>query len=253
MLFSLPFFIVSAWWSSSKSTNVRFTPKQWLAVASIGCLGYYVSSLLDFIGLQYVSAGIERLILFIYPTLVLLMSAVVFKTKIKGPQWIALIITYAGLLVAFWGEVNFEGQSRDFFLGAACIFICAVTYAMYIVGSGKLIPEIGAAKFNSYAMTFAALAVVTHFFISNDNSLFTFHKQVYIYSFLMAIIGTVVPSYLISFGIKRVGSGNAAIIGSIGPISTIVQAYFFLQEPIHMLQLLGTGLILGGILIISKK
>ena len=253
MIFSLPFFIASAWWSSSQSTNVRFTPKQWLAVAAIGCLGYYISSLLDFIGLLYVSAGIERLILFIYPTLVLLMSALIFKTKIKGPQWAALAITYAGLIVAFWGEANFEGQSNNFYLGAAFIFVCAVTYAMYIVGSGKLIPIVGAAKFNSYAMSFAALAVVIHFLINNDNSLLNLNKQVYIYSFLMAIIGTVIPSYLVAFGIKRVGSGNAAIIGSIGPISTIVQAYFFLQEPIHLLQLVGTALILTGILIISKK
>lgn len=253
MIFSLPFFVVSAWWSSSKSTNVRFTTRQWLAVAVIGCLGYYVSSLLDFIGLQYVTAGIERLILFVYPSLVLLMSAIIFKIKIKWAQWVALVITYAGLLIAFWGEASFEGQSKDFYLGAAAIFACAITYAMYIVGSGKLIPAIGAAKFNSYAMSFAALAVVLHFFVANKNSLWNLDDQVYVYSFSMAIIGTVIPSYLVAHGIKRVGSGNAAIIGSIGPVSTIVQAYFFLQEPIHWLQLCGTALILAGILIISKK
>jgi drug/metabolite transporter (DMT)-like permease len=157
------------------------------------------------------------------------------------------------LLVAFWGEVTFEGQLQNFYLGVACIFACAITYAIYIVGSGKLIPAIGAAKFNSYAMSFAAIAVVIHFFIANDNSLLNVDNKVYVYSFLMAIIGTVIPSYLVAHGIKMVGSGNAAIIGSIGPVSTIVQAYFFLEEPIHLLQLLGTALILAGILIISKK
>jgi drug/metabolite transporter (DMT)-like permease len=253
MIFSLPFFVVSAWWASSKSTNVRFTFKEWLAVAAIGCLGYYISSLLDFIGLQFVTAGIERLILFIYPTLVLLMSAVIFKVKIRAPQWAALLITYAGLIIAFWSEANFEGQSKTFYIGAAYIFICAVTYAMYIVGSGKLIPLIGAAKFNSYAMSFAALAVLLHFFITNDNSLLNLDSKVYLYSFSLAILGTVIPSYLIAHGIKRVGSGNAAIIGSIGPVSTIVQAYFFLNEPIHLLQLAGTAMILAGILVISKK
>ena len=101
MIFSLPFFIVSAWWTTSKSENVRFTWKQWLAVAGIGCLGYYVSSLLDFLGLQYVTAGIERLILFVYPTLVLLMSAFILKVKIKPMQWLALLITYIGLIIAF--------------------------------------------------------------------------------------------------------------------------------------------------------
>ena len=253
MIFSLPFFLVSAWWSSAKSENVPFTWKQWLAVAGIGCLGYYISSLLDFLGLQYVTAGIERLILFVYPTLVLLMSAFILKVKIKPIQWLALVITYAGLMLAFWGEVRLDNQSQTFYLGVILIFVCAVTYAMYIVGSGQLIPAIGAAKFNSYAMSFAALAVVLHFLLVNDNSLFNLDKQVYVYSFLMAIIGTVIPSYLVAIGIKRVGSGNAAIIGSVGPVSTIVQASFFLQEPIHLLQLVGTAFILGGILMISKK
>jgi len=102
MLFSLPFFIVSAFFSSNQSDNVRFTGRQWLSVAMIGCLGYYVSSLLDFLGLQFISAGIERLILFIYPTLVLLFSVVILNTKIKRRQWLALVITYAGLFIAFW-------------------------------------------------------------------------------------------------------------------------------------------------------
>ena len=102
-------------------------------------------------------------------------------------------------------------------------------------------------------MSFAALAVVLHFLFVNDNSLFNLDKQVYLYSFLMAIIGTVIPSYLVAIGIKRVGSGNAAIIGSVGPVSTIVQASFFLQEPIHLFQLAGTAFILGGVLMISKK
>ena len=253
MIFALPFFLLSAAWSSNQKSNIRFTLKQWFAVACIGCLGYYISSLLDFLGLQYVSAGIERLILFIYPTLVLLMSFIFFKVKINIIQWLAVFITYAGLMVAFWGEVNYEEHPEKFYTGVVLIFICAITYAIYIVGSGRLIPTLGAAKFNSYAMSFASIAVIFHFLISNDNSLFNLNMDIYIYSFMMAIIGTVVPSYLVAEGIRRVGSNNAAIIGSVGPVSTIVQAYFFLQEPIHLVQLIGTTMILIGILIISKK
>jgi drug/metabolite transporter (DMT)-like permease len=253
MIFSLPFFAVSAWWVTLKSSNVKFTAKQWIAVGLIGCLGYYISSLLDFIGLQYVTAGIERLILFAYPTMVLLMSALIFKVNINRAQWIALVITYVGLLIAFWGEVSFVGKSTQFYLGAGSIFICAITYAMYIVGSGRIIPAVGATKFNSYAMSFAALAVIIHFIIVNDNSLLFLDFEIYAYSFLMAIIGTVIPSYLVTQGINRVGSDNTAIIGSVGPVSTIVQAYFFLNEPIHLMQLSGTVLILTGILIISRK
>jgi drug/metabolite transporter (DMT)-like permease len=254
MVFSLPFFLVSATISSSKSTNQKFTGKQWLYVAAIGLLGYYVSSLLDFLGLQYISAGMERLILFIYPTLVLLMSSVAFKTRINKIQWIALFITYAGLLLAFWSEVDFSAtQDENFYVGALFIFLCAITYAMYIVGSGRLIPVVGSSKFNSYAMSFAAVGVLIHFAVVSDKSLFHLSTEVYAYSFLMAILSTVIPSYLVTEGIKRIGSDNAAIVGSIGPVSTIIQAYFLLQEPVFLFQIIGTVLILIGVLLIGRK
>ncbi len=253
MIFSLPFFVVSAAISSSKQANVRFTGKQWIGVAAIGCIGYYVSSLLDFLGLQYVSAGIERLILFIYPTLVLLISAVIFKTKVSRQQWLAILLTYAGLVIAFWGEIEFVTPGPTFALGATLIFCCAITFAVYIVGSGRLIPYIGASKFNSYAMCFACAAVIIHYLIVGKESLFELEPRIYFYSVIMAVVSTVIPSYLVSIGINRIGSGNAAIVGSVGPISTILQAYFVLGEPILVLQIAGTIMILAGILMVSRK
>lgn len=254
MLFSLPFFLISASAASSKETNVRFTGKEWLAVALIGCLGYYISSLLDFLGLQYVSAGIERLILFIYPTLVLLFSALLFRQKIKPVQAWAVAITYLGLVLAFKGEYEFHvTNSSHFVLGASLIFACAITYALYLVGSGRLIPRVGAGKFNSYAMTFACLGVLTHFLVVSDRSLLGFEWLVYAYSLAMAVLSTVIPSYLVSEGIKRIGGNNAAIVGSVGPVSTIILAYYFLGEPILPLQIAGTLLILFGVLLIGKK
>ena len=253
MIFSLPFFLVSAGVSSSKQSNVKFTGKQWTYIALIGCLGYYISSLLDFLGLQYVTAGIERLILFIYPTLVLLMNSLFFKQKIKPIQWLAVIITYVGLSLAFFSEVNFDSVHGDNFLwGSFLIFVCAFTYAAYIVGSGKLIPVVGPVKFNSYAMSFACAGVLLHFFITSNQSLLEFPSRVYVYSLLMATLSTVIPSYLVSLGIKRIGSDNAAIVGSIGPVSTILLAYFFLSESISFLQIAGTALILFGVLLISR-
>ena len=254
MLFALPFFLISALFSSSQTGNKKFTIRQWMQVALIGCLGYYVSSLLDFLGLQYVSAGIERLILFIYPTMVLLISAVIFKVRISRSQWMAVAITYFGLLLAFLGEINFEGtHSVDFYLGAFLIFGCAITYALYIVGSGRIIPQVGAAKFNSYAMSFACLGVFLHYWLTSDQSLFDVPTMAYVYSACMAVLSTVIPSYLVTEGIKRIGSGNAAIVGSVGPVSTIIQANIFLYEPILALQIAGTALILIGVLIISRK
>lgn len=254
MVFSIPFFIGSAFISSSQKGNVKFTGRQWLYIAFIGCLGYYVSSLLDFLGLQYISAGMERLILFIYPTLVVLMSSFISKEKIKAKQWVALILTYAGLLVAFTGEASLGSTSDpDFFLGCLLVFGCAVTFATYIIGSGKLIPAVGAVKFNSYAMSFAGIGVLIHFFITSDKSLLHFDNSVYMFAFFMAIISTVIPSYLRSEGIKRIGPENTSIITSIGPASTIIQANIFLGEPIFGLQIAGTILILAGVTLISWK
>ncbi len=254
MIFSVPFFAIAAAFSSGKSTNVKFTGRQWFYVALIGLMGYYVSSMFDFVGLQYVSAGIERLILFSYPTMVLLMSSLLFKVKIKPLQWSALIITYLGLATAFFGEVNFRSShSSDFLFGSALIFLCAITYASYITGSGRLIPQVGAAKFNSYAMSFASIGVLLHFFIWSDGSLFHLESRVYLYGFLMAIFSTVIPSYLVTLAINRIGANNAAIVSSVGPVSTILLAYIFLGETVTLWQLIGTVLILIGVLIIGKQ
>lgn len=254
MIFAIPFFLGSALITSSKKDNVKFTPRQWIYIAFIGCLGYYVSSLLDFLGLQYISAGMERLILFMYPTIVVLMSAFIFKEKIKTRQIIALVLTYAGLLLAFTGEINLGASDNpNFYLGCFLVFACAITFAAYIVGSGKLIPLVGPVKFNSYAMSFAAIGVLLHYVITSNKSLLNLDNKVYLFAFLMAIISTVIPSYLRSEGIKRIGPETASIVTSIGPASTIIQAYIFLDEPIFAMQIAGTTLILSGVMLISWK
>lgn len=251
MIFSLPFFVVSAWFYSTRETNVKFSASQWFWVAITGILGYYVSSLLDFWGLRFVSAGIERLILFIYPTFVLLMTSLLFKANVQPRQWWAVGITYVGLVVAYYSELRFQNDA-SFFLGSFLILACAFTYASYIVGSGRLIPAIGAIKFNSYAMTFACAAVLIHFFLSG-HSLTGVPGSVFGYGLAMAIVSTVVPSYLVSASINRLGANNAAIVASIGPVSTILQAYYVLDESISGMQLMGTALILAGVLLVSWK
>ena len=252
MIFSLPFFVVSAAFTSQQKENKKFTGKQWVSVALVGMLGYYVSSYLDFVGLQYVSAGIERLILFTFPTFVLIISATFLKKTAQPVQWLAVALTYVGLIVAFGAEARFN-STPEFFLGSACIFICAITYALYVTGSGQLIPAVGAVKFNSYAMSFASIAVLIHFFVTSEQSLLGLPPIVYWYSVAMALVGTVLPSYLVSLGIKRLGSNVAAIIASVGPVSTIIQAHYFLGESFSVLQGVGTLFILAGVLLISWK
>lgn len=252
MLFSLPFFLVSAMLTSNKKDNVKFTSKQWMQVALLGCFGYYCSSLLDFEGLKFVSAGIERLILFIYPTFVLLISAVWMKRKVRTIEWIAVAVTYVGLFIAFAGEAIVQ-EDENFYVGSILILICAFTYAIYIAGSGSLIPVVGAVKFNSYAMSFAAGAVLIHFVLTSTQSVVGLPVSIYAYGFFMAVISTVIPSYLVSISIKRLGANTTAIIASIGPVSTILQAYWLLGEPVSAMEIAGTGFILVGILLISWK
>lgn len=162
------------------------------------------------------------------------------------------MITYAGLCVAFIGEVQVQG-GEDFYFGSMLILICAVTYAIYIAGSGALIPAVGAIKFNSYAMSFAAAAVLIHFMLTSTQSVIGLPFGVYAYGFLMAILSTVVPSYLVSISIKRLGANTTAVIASIGPVSTILQAAFLLGESVSVLEIAGTGFIILGILVISWK
>lgn len=252
MIFSLPFFIVSAVVSSNRNHNVRFTNKQWIHVALLGICGYYISSLLDFEGLKFVSAGIERLILFIYPTFVLLLSALWFGRKVKTYEWIAVAVTYTGLLIAFLSEAQLQ-TDQSFYFGSSLILVCAVTYALYIAGSGALIPALGAIKFNSYAMSFAAGAVLLHYFLFGSHSLIGLPSEVYGFSFAMALISTVIPSYLVAISIRRLGSNTTAIIASIGPVSTIFQAWWVLNEGVSAMEIAGTVFILAGILLISWK
>jgi drug/metabolite transporter (DMT)-like permease len=253
MLFSLPFFVSAAIFSSRKESNVKFTGKQWVYVAFIGCLGYYISSYLDFVGLQFVSASIERLILFIYPTFVVIITSFVFREAVTTRQKLAVAVTYLGLALAFVSEASINEAGTGFYFGSACILLCALTFAMYIAGSGRLIPTIGSVKFNSYAMSFACVAVLIHFFIASNHSLFNWPVIVYVYAFAMAVVSTVIPSYLVSISLNRLGSNNTAIIASVGPISTILQASWFLEEEATMFQWLGTVFILAGILMISWK
>ncbi len=254
MAFSLPFYIVAALVISGDKSNTRFTRKQWLQLAGLGLFGYYLSSYLDFEGLQYVSAGLERLILFLYPTFVVLINTFFFRQKINRVQKTALLLTYAGIAVAYFGELQAGISSPGFLWGSLLIFLCAVTYAIYIVGSGKMIPVIGAAKFTAYAMLFATVFIFIHFALKNkiELSLLTGAGR-WQYGLLLAIIATVIPTFLLSNGMKRIGSNNVAIISSIGPVSTIIQAHFFLGEKIFAAQIAGTLLVIAGVLLIGWK
>ena len=252
MVFSLPFYLVAALVISNREGNVRMTGRQLAYTVGLGLLGYYLSSLFDFLGLQYISAGLERLILFLYPTFAVLLTTFVFKQHLGRNQKWALVLTYIGIGVAYFGELQID-RSNNFFLGSFLVFLCAVTYSGYIAFSGRLIPQVGAMKFTAYAMLAATLGVFAHFLVTSGDLSLLAAPTNWGYGLLLAVVATVIPSFLLSLGLKKIGANNVAIISSIGPVSTILQAHYILGEPIFPAQLAGTALVIAGVLLLAPK
>jgi drug/metabolite transporter (DMT)-like permease len=251
MIFSLPFYIAAAIFSSNKKDNVRMTNRQWMNVLLLGLAGYYLSSYFDFVGLQYVSAGLERLILFLYPTFAVLINAYYFKQKINNLQKIALILTYLGIGIAYFGELKFDNSNPHFYWGSFLIFVCAITYSFYLVGSGRMVPVLGVTKFTAYAMLSATCGVLLHFLIQKHSANLFASNTLIKYSIMLALLATVIPSFMLSYGMKKIGANNTAIITSIGPVSTILQAHFILGDKIFAEQVIGTILVIAGVIMIG--
>jgi len=258
MLFSLPFYAAAMWYYFANQQLKKVKASTYFAAGLIGLLGYYVSSLFDFIGLQYVSASIERIILFIYPTLAVLLNLLIFKVAISQKQWIAIVITYFGIGLAYWGELNQIPDTKMFFYGTWMILICAITFAFYLVGSGKIIPKIGAPQFTSLSMLAASVGIFIHYFVTHQQGIASIVDMPILYSssiwlvIALAIIGTVIPSFLMSGGMKRIGSNDLAIITSIGPVSTLFQARWILNEAFSWEQILGTVFVELGVILVKK-
>ena len=253
MLFSFPFYVVIAVVSSRKEGAVSITPKQWFYIGLMGLFGYYISSLFDFIGLQYITAGLERLILFLYPTFSVLINTLIFKIKLNRTQIIALLLTYLGIGLAYYGEFKLDTSNPNFLFGSLMIFLCSITYSFYLVGTGRLVNKVGSTRYTTYAMLFATLGIFTHYAISKPLTGFIFTPMLIGYGSALAIIATVIPSFMISYAMKNIGSNNVSIITSIGPVSTIVQAHYILGEKIFTEQIAGTFLVVIGVLLIGWK
>jgi drug/metabolite transporter (DMT)-like permease len=252
MVFALPFYVAIALNLSRRLPPARLSVQNWLKLGMLGLTGYYIASFLNFLGLVYITASLERILLFVYPTFVLLLGMVVYGRKINRLQILAVLLTYAGILVAFAPNIN-SGQQKDVFLGAFWVILSGLVYAVYLVGSDTMIARVGAQRYTCYAMIAATVAIVLHCLIANGLDLFRFAAPVYGLALLMAVLVTVIPTFMIAEGIKRIGSGNASIVASIGPIFTIVLATTLLDETISLFQLVGTVLVLLGVFLIGWK
>lgn len=250
MAFSVPFFIAAALWSRSKHAT-PLAQRDWMAVLALGLIGYYLSSLLDFSGLQYISAGLERLILFLYPTMVVLLSAAIFKRPIGRREIVALVLSYAGIALVFMHDAS--GNQTGIAWGASLVFASTLTYSVYLVGAGHTIARIGATRFTAYAMMVASIATLLQFALTHPVSALALPTRVYGLSFAMAIFSTVLPVFMLSTGIRLIGSGHTALVGSIGPVATIYMAHLVLGETISGQQIVGSALVLAGVLAISVQ
>ena len=248
MAFSVPFFVVVAIWVNWRHAE-PLKKQDWLAVLGLGLLGYYLSSLLDFLGLQYISAGLERLILFLYPTMTVILGALIYKRAIGRKVLAAMALSYAGISLVFVHDVSIN--DGGVMLGATLVFASTLSYSSYLVGAGHTIARIGATRFTAYAMVVASVASLLQFAVTHPLTALNLPLRVYELSIGMAIFSTVLPVFMLSYAIRRLGAGNTSLIGSIGPVSTILLAYVFLGEHISFLQIAGSCLVLAGVIVVS--
>ena len=248
MLFSVPVFVGIAVWANYRHATPLMRHDKWLVLA-LGLLGYYLSSLLDFLGLQYISAGLERLILFLYPTMTVILLALLQRKAISRRIKIALGLSYAGIALVFVHDAHLQGDGVV--LGATLVFLSTLSYSLYLVGAGHAIQRIGTMRFTAYAMIVASIACVLQFALTHPLSALDLPPRVYGLALAMAAFSTVLPVFMLSYAIRRIGSGNASLIGSIGPVSTIAMAYLVLGEHVSLLQIAGSALVLAGVLIVS--
>lgn len=249
MLFSVPFFAITYVWVSRG--RPALTCGDHARLITIGLLGYYAASYLDFLGLKYISAGLERLILYLNPTLVLLISVLVLGRRLARLDLVALALAYAGIALVFWHDVNFDGQGT--LMGAALVFASAACYAVYLVMSGELVKRVGALRLTSYAMLVATTAVLLQFALLNPLVALAQPAVVIKLSLFNAFFCTVLPVFATMLAIERIGAGNTALAGMVGPVATIALAYVFLGETVSLWQVGGTALVLAGVSVLSMK
>ena len=250
MLFALPIFLLMAWWASRGKPPL--TRRDWLGVLGLGFTGYYLASFLDFAGLAYISASLERLILYLNPTLVLLLGLVLYQRKIQPRQMLGMAVSYSGVVLVFGHEITLQG--KDAALGAALVFASAVSYAVYLVYSGEMVKKLGALRLVGLATSVACVLCLLQFALLRPlDSAFRVAPEVLWLSVLNATLCTAVPVVLVMMAIERICSGLAAQAGMVGPMSTILMGIVILGEPFTAWVAAGTVLVILGIAIFSRS
>jgi drug/metabolite transporter (DMT)-like permease len=249
MLFALPIFLIMAWWASRGKPPL--TRKDWLGVLGLGFTGYYLSSFLDFAGLQYISASLERLILYLNPTLVLLLSLLFYSKRISLRPMVGMAISYAGVVLVFGHEITAQGTHAAW--GALLVFSSAATYALYLVYSGEIVRRLGSIRLVGLASTVACLCCIMQFVLLRPLTLEHVAPEVMWLSLINATVCTVAPVLMVMMAIERIGAGMTAQTGMVGPISTILMGVVILGEPFTVWVAAGTVLVLAGIYVFTRS
>jgi drug/metabolite transporter (DMT)-like permease len=252
MAFSLPFFIIMGWMSASQgSTALTLRDGVWLC--GLGLLGYYLASYLDFLGLRYISAALERLILFVYPTLVVILSALFLGQPITRRMLGALAVCYVGIALAVAHDLRITGSAQDIALGSTLVFGSALAYALYLLGNGLVVGRLGARRVTAFASIVACLLAIGQFLLMRPVAALAQPSSVYALAVAMALFSTVLPVWLVSEAIRRLGAGPVALTGSLGPVATLLLAGLLLDEVIGGAQLTGAALVIAGVLIMARQ
>ena len=251
MLFALPIFAVMAWWASRGKPPL--TRKDWFGVIGLGFTGYYLSSMLDFAGLAYVSASLERLILYLNPTLVMLLGLVLYQRRIVMRQALGMAISYCGVLLVFGHELSMPSTSGGSAAwGALLVFLSAICYAFYLIYSGEMVRRLGSLRLVGLATTVACLCCLLQFVILKPMSAALVAPEVIWLSVLNATLCTAVPVLMVMMAIERIGASTAAQTGMVGPVSTILMGVVILGEPFTAWVAAGTVLVIAGIFVFTR-
>jgi drug/metabolite transporter (DMT)-like permease len=251
MAFAAPAFGIAALKTRSAAA---LTNRQWLALVGVGLAGYYGASILDFWGLMFISAGLERLILFTYPTLTVLLGVVFFAKQLSRREILALFLTYAGIAAAFAHDLGLATDTRSVWIGAGLVFASSLSYAIYLAGGGQLIARLGSGRFTALAMAVATGATFLHYLVARPwDEVFRQPWPIYALAAGMALISTVIPVFMQSAAIKAIGAGRASMIGMIGPLATILLGWLLLDETFSVWQLAGSGFVVLGVVLIGRR
>ena len=251
MTLSLPFFAAVGFFLKGKEP--RLTMRDWGGIAGLGLIGYYAASFLDFIGLQYVGAGVGRLILFLYPTLVLLLSFLFLRKRPGARELAALVMSYAGIALVVSNQIGASEEGRRFVLGVLLVFASALCYAVYLVAGSEMVKRVGSMRFTAYTMVVATVPAVLQFFLLEPVSALDLPAAVWGYAIALATFCTVLPVFLQAEALKRIGATHFALIGAVGPVSVAVTSALGLDEPFGWRQAAGGALVILGVLLVSLK